>query len=179
MTTEIEEPPVSEAKAEQPMPEMPVPAKEHAWLERFVGEWETSAEICCNPAEPPMLCAGTETAAMLGGFWLVARGSSEMGKMPFESVLTLGYDPKRGKYVGTWIDSMTSHLWQYEGTVNAAGNILTLDTEAEFPGAPGKLSRFKEVTEFKSDDHRIFTSSIEGENGEWRTTVTVNYRRKK
>jgi hypothetical protein len=97
--------------------------------------------------------------------------------MPFASVLTLGYDPQKQKYIGSWVDSMTSHMWKYEGTVNAAGNILTLDTE--MPCGPGKVSKFKEVTEFKSADHRLFTSTMQGEDGEWRVAVRVNYRRKK
>jgi hypothetical protein len=158
---------------------MPTPVKEHAWLARFVGEWETEADISCDPSQPPMKCLGTESARMLGGFWLVAQGRSDMGGMPFESVLTLGYDPEKQKYVGSWIDSMTGYLWKYEGAVNAAGTILTLDIEGPSPAGPGKLARYKEATEFKSPDHRIFTSSIQGEDGNWTSTVTVNYRKKK
>ena len=174
MNTAIEEPaPTSEAR----MPSMPAPVKEHAWLDRFLGEWTTEAEITCEPDKPPMMCKGTDRVRRLGGFWIIAEGQSDMGEMSFGSVLTLGYDPQNQKYVGTWVDTMTSHLWKYEGTVNEAGTILTLDTDAECPGTPGKLSKFKEVTEFKSDDHRVFTSSIQGEDGEWRTVVRVNFRR--
>ena len=46
-------------------------------------------------------------------------------------------------------------------------------------GAPGKLTKFKEVTEFRSPDHRVFNSSMLGEDGEWRTVVNVVFRRKK
>jgi hypothetical protein len=178
MSTATEEPITAENNQSQ-MPAMPAPVKEHAWLDQFVGEWETEAEISCDPGKPPMKCTGTESARMLGGFWLVAQGQSNMGEMPFANVLTLGYDPQKQKYVGSWIDSMTSYLWKYEGAVNAAGTTLTLDTEGPCPAGPGKLSRFKEVTEFKSKDHRVFTSSIQGEDGKWNTVVTVNFRRKK
>lgn len=158
---------------------MPSPLKEHEWLHRFVGEWETEAEMIMDPDLPPMHAKGRETARMLGGFWMISQGRSETEEMPFESVLTLGYDTQKKKYVGTWVDSMSGNLWKYEGEVNAAGTTLTLDTEGACPKNPGRLSKFKEVTEFKSPDHRVFTSSIQGDDGTWNTCITVHFRRKK
>ena len=159
-------------------PGMPDPLPEHAWLAKYVGEWESSAEMQCDPTQPPMLCTGTESARMLGGHWLVAQGSSDMGPMRFESVLTLGFEPQRQIYIGSWIDSMTGYFWQYEGAVNAAGTTLSLDTMGPYPANPDRLTRFREVTEFKSADLRVFTSSVEGDDGSWRTLMTVHYRRK-
>lgn len=164
----------------QGMPEMPPPTKEHQWLQQFVGEWETEAEITMDPKQPPMKGKGTESVRSLGGFWVVGEGTGTMDGMPgtMNSVLTLGYDPAKQKYVGSWIDSMTSILWQYEGSVDAKAKTLTLDTEGTCPMKPG-ISKFKEVTEFKDKDHRVFTSSIQGDDGKWTKMVTVNYRRKK
>src|SRR5690606_8060253 len=100
---------------------------------------------------------------MLGPFWLVATGKSEAMGHPYEHVLTLGYDAQASKYVGTWVDSMSGYLWKYEGKVDASGKILTLESEGPCPMTKGRLSKFREVTEFKSDDHRVFTSSILGD----------------
>ena len=158
---------------------MPAPVKEHEWLQRFVGEWEGEAEIYMTPGQPPMKSKGTETARMLGGFWLIAQGKSEAMGQPFQHVLTLGYDTESNKYVGTWVDSMSGYLWKYEGTVDPSGKILTLESEGPCPMKPGQLSKFREVTEFRSDDHRVFTSSILGDDGKWQTVLTVNSRRKK
>ena len=132
-----------------------------------------------EPGKPAIKAKGTETSRLIGGFWVVGEGKGEMMNMPFTSVLTLGYDPDKKKYVGTWVDSMSSYLWKYEGTVDATGKILTLETEGPCPMAPGKLSKFREVTEFKSKDHRVFTSSILADDGKWTTMVTVNSHRKK
>jgi Protein of unknown function (DUF1579) len=44
---------------------------------------------------------------------------------------------------------------------------------------PGALAKFKKVTEFKSKDHRVFTSSMQGEDGKWAGIVNINYLRKK
>jgi hypothetical protein len=56
---------------------------------------------------------------------------------------------------------MTSHIWQYEGMFDVTGNILTWETEGPVP-SPQTPSRFREVTELKSPDHKVFTSSNPG-----------------
>ena len=155
------------------------PQKEHKWLEQFAGEWDFEVEIVMQPGQPPIKAKGTDSGRMVGGFWVTVEGKAEMMGMPFLSRLTLGYDPTKKKYIGTWIDSMSSYLWKYEGTVDATGQILTLETEGPNPMKPETVSKFKEVTEFKSKDHRVFTSSILGDDGKWTTMVTANSRRKK
>lgn len=156
---------------------MPPPAKEHEWLQRFVGEWESEVEMSMGPNQPTTKISGRETARMLGGFWLVMEGGNE--EMPYRFLLTLGYDPRQGSYVGSWVDSMTTHAWKYHGSVDSTGNILTLETEGPFPPPNGPVSQIREVTEFKSDDFRVFTSSVRQENGEWVTVCTIRARRKK
>ena len=157
--------------------QMPAPAKEHEWLQKFVGEWEAEVEVFMEPGKPPMKMKGFNRDRMLGGLWLISEGGND--SMPYQFLLTLGYDPQKKKYVGSWTDTMTSYLWRYEGTVNAEGNILTLETEGPAPMAPEKHSKFREVTEFKTRDHRVFTSSILSDDGTWNTVLTVNARRKK
>jgi len=160
-------------------PQMPTPVKEHEWLQQFVGEWDYDMEITMEP-DKPMKAKGTETARMLGGFWLLSSSTGEMMGMSSTSQLTLGFDPDKKKYVGSWIDSMSSVFWKYEGTVDETRKILTLDTEGTCAALkPGTIYKFKEVTEFKSKDHKVFTSSIQGEDGKWTKMVTVNSYRKK
>jgi hypothetical protein len=163
--------------AEQ-MPEFPKPSSEHVWLQQFVGEWESDTEAYMEPGKPPMKSKGTENIYSLGGFWTISEIKSTMMDMPFAGNLTLGYDPSKKKYVGTWVDSMTGHLWEYEGTLDSAGKTLTLETEGACPMHPGKLSRFKEVIELKSKDHKVFTSSMQGEDGTWMTMMTSHSYRK-
>ena len=57
---------------------------------------------------------------MVGGFWVVAENKATLFDAPFTGIMTLGFDGQKKKYVGTWIDSMHSHLLHYEGTVDAA-----------------------------------------------------------
>ena len=93
--------------------------------------------------------------------------------------MTLGYDPDKGRYVGTWIGSMMTHLWVYEGALDAAERVLTLETEGTDMSGEGKLTKYRDAIEFKSEDHRVVVSSVQDDHGEWQQFVTATYRRKK
>jgi hypothetical protein len=164
--------------AEMEPPKMPAPQQEHQWLMKFVGDWETDVEMFMEPGKPSEKTKGKENVRSIGGFWILAENKGTYMDKPFTGILTLGYDIEKKRFSGTWVDSMTSHLWIYAGTLNAADTILTLETEGPCPMAPGKTVKFKEMIEFKSPDHRIFTSTMQGDDGTWATMMTINYRRK-
>ena len=159
------------------VPEMPKPTAQHAWLEKFAGEWKVETEIHMVPGEEPVRGTGSESARMLGGFWVVGEGTGEMPGMTMKWILTFGYDPKKEKYVGTWIDSMSSQRWEYEGTVDESGKILTLETEGYCP-MEQKTCKFRSTVEFKSDDLRVFTEKKQAEDGSWATAVVSTFTRK-
>lgn len=154
------------------MPEMPKPQKEHEWLHNLVGEWKTRSTVNMGPEEAPMECEGTEKGAMFGGFWVVVKGESETMGTTVETQLTLGYDPAKGKYVGTWIDTVNNYLWNYTGTLDENGKTLTLLTEGQCPMTPGKTRQFKEVITLWGDNEKIFTSFMQMDDGTWQEIVT-------
>jgi hypothetical protein len=151
----------------QGAPEKNGPQKEHEWLKQFERVWEAQGQVI-------------ESARMLGGLWIVSEAKiTTPDSKQVSAMLTLGYDPQKKKYVGTWIDSTTSYLWIYEGTVDPSGKILTVEAEGPNPLVRGKPAKFKDVHEFKGKDQKVLTSSVLGEDGKWNTFVTVNYRRRK
>jgi hypothetical protein len=159
----------------QEMPEMPKPQKEHAWLQKLAGEWDSKTEITA-PGQPPMKMKGEESSRMVGGFWYIAENTGEMFGTPYTGVMTLGYDPKSKKYIGTWVDSMGDYMWNYTGAVK--DKTIVLEAEGPCPLKPGKLSKFKETIELTDDNHKVFTSSIQEDNGSWTKMVTSKYTRK-
>lgn len=159
-------------------PAMHQPAQEHEWLMQLAGDWEADLETTMEPGKPAEKSKGTERVHKVGGFWVVADYAGTHMGTPFTGVFTLGYDPAGKKYVGTWIDSMSSHLWIFKGTLDAAGKILTLESKGPCPSAPGKMVKFKDMMELKTKDHRVFTSTMQDESGKWVTGMTINYRRK-
>lgn len=93
------------------------------------------------------------------------KGDTPLGA-PVTALPTLGHDPQKDKFADTWIDSMTSHLWIYEGSLGGTARILTLDTEGPDITALGKLAKYRDVIEIKSPDHKAMTSSMLGEDGQ-------------
>jgi hypothetical protein len=61
----------------------------------------------------------------------------------------------------------------------AATTVLTLDTEGPHGAAEGKMAKFKDVIEFTSEDHRVLTSRLRGDDGAWHGFMMANYRRMK
>jgi len=92
--------------------------------------------------------------------------------------MTLGYDPQKQRYVGTWIGSMMTYLWRYEGELDAAETGLTLNSEGPAMTDDAKMANYKDVIEFKSDDHRVMTSHVLSDDGQWHHFMTINYWRK-
>lgn len=154
----------------------PAAPKEHQWHHQLAGEWEYDAELLMEAGQPTVKVKGAESARKLGEHWVI--GELKASDASFTAVLTVGYDTQKKKYVATWVDTIQSHLILMEGTVDAGGKTLTLLTEAP-NHMTGKLSKFKEVIEVKSKDHKVHTSSIQGEDGKWVVFMTANYRRKK
>ena len=122
---------------------------------------------------------GVEVVRSLGGLWIIAEGEGEMpGGGTAKTIMTLGYDPRIGRYVGTFIASMMAHLWVYNGSLDAAGKVLTLDAEGpDFTGQ--KMAKYQDCIEFVDDDHRVMTSQVLGDDGKWNQFMTAHYRRKK
>lgn len=160
-------------------PEFPAPQAEHTWLKQFVGEWESVAEGKPAPDQPALTCQGTMKSRMLGDFWVTSEITNEMMGTRIQAIQTIGYDVNSKKYIGTWVDSMLPHLWKYEGSVDATGKILTLEAEGPNFLTPGKSAKFRDIYEFKSKDHILMTSAMQGEDGTWVTFMTGNVRRKK
>jgi Protein of unknown function (DUF1579) len=153
------------------------PQAEHQWLDQLVGEWSSEVEYRMGE-EPPSKVKGSEVVRSLGGLWMIAEGESEMpdgdtGK----TLMTLGFDPQRDQYVGTFIGTMMTNLWIYHGSLDATGKVLILNTEG-LNFSQSAMTLYQDSIEFVSPDHRIMTSKVLEENGNWLEFMTAHYWRK-
>jgi hypothetical protein len=151
------------------------PQKEHAWLQRLVGKWASEME-CVGPDGKTMKSKGTETVRSLGGLWTLGEGVGEMPDgAPATSLMTLGFDPQKGRFVGTFVASMMTYLWTYDGKLD--GNKLILDAEGPVMTGEGKMGKYQDIIEMRSDDHRVMTSQLLGDDGKWTQFMEAHYRR--
>lgn len=152
------------------------PQKEHEWLQQFVGEW--TYEVAAQGPEGEFKSTGSESVRSLGGMWILAEGR---GGMPdgdtATTVLTLGYDPALGRYVGTWIGSMMPLLWVYDASMDDSGRILNLDADGPAMSGEG-TARYRDAHEIVSPDHRIMRAHLRQDDGSWKPFMEVHYRRK-
>lgn len=163
---------------EKKSPMQAEPQKEHEWLQRLVGDWTFEMEAKMGPDQPTEKAGGTERVRSLGGLWIVGEGEGDMpGGGHATTVLTLGYDPVAGHFVGTWVGSMMTHMWIYRGELDRAGKVLTLDSEGPDMTGGKKLAHYRDVIELLSDDHRTLTGNVQDEDGNWREMMVVHYRR--
>jgi len=170
---------MAEKTTETACPVAAAPQKEHEWLQKLVGEWTSEMECVMGPDQPPAKMKGFESVRSLGGLWTIGDGRGEMpGGGEATSVMTLGYDPQRQRFVGTFVASMMTHLWLYEGTLDASGKVLTLDAEGPSMKGDGSMAKYQDIIEQVSDGHRTLKSRMLGEDGEWHHFMTAHYRRK-
>ncbi len=156
------------------------PQKEHQWLQQLVGEWTSEADCSMGPGQPSTKSYGTERVRMVGGVWMVGEGQGEMpGGGTATMIMTLGYDAQKKKYLGTWIGSMMTHMWHYDGEMDATGRILTLSAEGPSMAGDGTMAKYQDIIEIKSKDHRTLSSRVLGPDGTWNHFMTAHYRRKK
>ncbi|HYE63849.1 MAG TPA: DUF1579 domain-containing protein [Phycisphaerales bacterium] len=149
------------------------PNKNHQWLNKLLGDWESEMEC-----EPGKKSRGTESFRSIGGLWYIGEGKGEMpGGASHTMIMSLGYDTLRDKFVGTWIGSMMSNLWVYDGKLE--GNRLTLSAEGPRFDKPGALAQYRDVIEFVNDDYRTLTSFMLGDDGNWNQFMQAHYRRLK
>lgn len=154
------------------------PQREHDWLQQLVGSWTYEAEAMMGPGEPPLTFRGSEVARALGGLWVICEGQGEMpGGGIGHTLMTLGYDPQKQRYVGTFVGSMMDFLWMYEGRVDASGRQLALDAEGPSFAGDGRMAHYQDRIEFLSADHRTLSSGLIGPNGTWERFMTAHYRR--
>ena len=158
---------------------MPEPHKEHEWLHKLVGEWTYEFEAQ-EPDKSPEKLTGTETVRSMGGIWVLCEGQGEMpGGGIAVNLITLGYDTEKKHFVGTFIGSMMTSLWVYDGWLEAGEKVLTLEAHGPSFTGDGTISKYHDVIELQDSDHRTMTSSVLGEDGQWQQFMKMTFQRKK
>ena len=152
------------------------PQAEHRWLQRLVGSWTFETTCSMGPDQPPAQSKGSEQVRALGDIWILGEGEGEMpGGGIGRTLITLGYDPLKRRFTGSFIGSMMTHLWHYNGTLQ--GDVLTLDTEGPSFNDPNQMSQYQDIVTIRSDSERTLASRVRLPDGNWHDFMSATYRR--
>ncbi len=146
----------------------PLPNPEHRWLSQLLGAWTWSAEPIAGHDHGPQ--SGTECFRAIGDIWVQGDGDGSYGV----TQMTLGFHPATGRFVGTWVGSMMTHLWVYDGALE--GNRLTLNSVGPAMTGEGNAN-YRDVVELIGPDERTLQGYVEGPAGTWTHFMSARYRR--
>jgi hypothetical protein len=132
------------------------PGKEHERLNGMIGEWDATAKFWMDPAAPPV--EGTGTAKMewvLGGRHVRQDFNGTFMEMPFQGVGHTGYDNVKKKYVGTWMDTMSTSIMYEEGEYDAASGMTVMHSTYMDP--MGREIKSRNTVKIEGPDKMVFT----------------------
>lgn len=142
----------------------------HARLMEAVGDWKGTLTMWMGAPEP-VKTECTETVRAIGELWTTSVFRCSFQGEPFEGCSTNGFDPKKGKYVSTWIDSMTSSLTVMEGEWNEETQTTIMDYEGLDPFT-GQLVPMR--SEAKGNDKSMSISFFKMVDGNPERTMQID-----
>lgn len=158
--------------------QIPEPQDQHRWLLQLVGEWDYQHECHMGPDQPPMKSSGQQTTRALGELWILGNITGKTpGGSDVQSIITLGFDPAKARFVGTFVSSCMTHLWPYDGSLDASGKVLTLDSEGPSFAGDGSMAKYQDIIEIIDNHHHTMKSQVQNADGSWTQFMLGTYHR--
>ncbi|MCA9055869.1 MAG: DUF1579 domain-containing protein [Planctomycetaceae bacterium] len=165
-----------QAAVQEMMMKLAQPGPQHEQFKGLVGEWTCIGRSYEQNPEEPLEWKGTaEFSLLLGGRYLQQDFRGEMPGFKFEGRGITGYDNAQQKYVGTWMDTMSTGIMSTAGEFDPATNTMTEHAVSHTPAGEMKLVM---TTIHKSDDAFLFTMSLDTPAGPHKM-MEIDYTRKK
>ena len=157
---------------------VPEPLIPHEQLAQEAGIWDAEMTMWTEPGGVPLTTTAIETNRMVGNFWLVSDFECEHEPFPFSGQMQLGYDPLKGKFVGSWVDTMSPYATISEGDYDIATRTLTLHAKG-VDARTGKPTTSTMTTQYTGQDTKVFTI-YQGHHGDkgWKM-LEIRYSRRK
>ena len=155
------------------------PGDAHKKLNAMAGTFSADVKMWMAPGAPPTAGSGVaENSWALDGRWLQQNFSGTFMGMPFHGVGYTGYDNIKKKYVGSWMDSMSTAMMISTGTASADGKSYTFTSTMDDP-MTGKSTPVKETVTVVDDDHHTLEMWGAGPDGKMFKMMEIAYTRKK
>lgn len=155
------------------------PGAHHEALAAMVGTWDVAITMWEKQGAPPSNFKGSsEQRLVLGGRWVEQRFRGEVMGMPFEGLGYFGYDNVRGRFLGTWMDSMSTSMMTMEGEPQKEKGVFRSAGSMADP-LSGRQLRLEDETRVVSPDRLESTMWLEGKDGKMFKHMEFVYTRKK
>ena len=153
------------------------PGEPHKQMASLAGTWTTKTKSWMDPSQPPMESSGTcEQKVLLDGRFLQQECSGDMMGQPFKGIGLMAYDNFTKKYKATWMDSMGTGLYVFEGTASPDGKTITMTSNWEDPiEGPMKV---RTVTKIIDNNNQVFEMYGTGKLGKEVKMMEMTYTRK-
>ena len=149
---------------------------EHAWLEQLVGEWRYRGTCAIDDKGTEVIMEGREAVRSLGGAFVIGEGVVAMPDgEEARTLLTIGFDPKTGRFTGSWAGSMMTHFWIYDGWLDEAKRTLILESPGPSFAGDGGTSLYRDCFEIVGPDEKILHARVQEPDGTWREFMTSRY----
>jgi hypothetical protein len=153
------------------------PGEPHRVLARIAGSWNARVKSWPEPDKPPIESSGTrEQKMVLGERFLQQDFTGDMMGTVFTGIGFTGYDNYSGKYLSTWIDSMSTSILLFEGTADTDGKIITQENHHNDP-VRGPMT-WRSVTRIIDDNSWVFEMYSIYEMGKEEKGMEITYTRK-
>jgi hypothetical protein len=155
------------------------PGDAHKKMSPMAGTFTADVKMWAQPGAPPAGGTGVaENTWALDGRFLQQNFTGTFMGMPFTGVGYTGYDNIKKKYVGSWMDNMSTSIMVSTGTANADGKSYTFTSSMDDP-MTGKSSPVKETVTIVDDDHHTLEMWGPAPNGKMFKMMEIDYSRKK
>lgn len=142
-----------------------------ALFQKDLGTWDAETVVWW-PGQPESRSTGVGENRLVAGRWLVTDYRASSG---FEGHGVYGFDPDKGCYVGTWVDSMQTTPARGEGEWDADTRTMRYRMETT---SQGRMIRYREETRTVADGHQVFRSYVPMPDGSEHLMMEINWRRR-
>lgn len=154
------------------------PGDAHKKLDRSVGTFDATVKMWMKPGAPPDVSQGKlESKWILDGRFVQDTFTGTAMGQPFTGMGLTGYDNHKKQYVGSWIDTWSTHMQTMTGDMDASGKALTM-TSTIFDPMAGKEKKIRSVTRFVDDKTHTYETFEPGPDGKEIRTMEITFTRR-
>jgi hypothetical protein len=154
------------------------PGVPHQQLAKWVGSWTTRTRAWMGSDEPPTESTGAcEQRMLFDGRYLQQEYTGEMMGDTFTGINLIGYDNHTKKYVSTWIDSMSTGIYCFEGMASADGKNIVQECSYDDP-VKGPVV-WRSVTRVVDDNTLVYEMYITPREGREEKAMEMTVSRKR